>query len=82
MLAAASSCSLRYEHQIKDLEAHLTGDVSNSRTIHNFFQEVLVGLHQSRQHAGAALNATVPHISRNLNDTGVLELLREELPFV
>ncbi|PCH44344.1 hypothetical protein WOLCODRAFT_26704, partial [Wolfiporia cocos MD-104 SS10] len=83
VLAAASSRSLRYEHQIKDLEARLTVDMSNSRAIHNLLQEVLVGLHQSRQRAGAALNATVPHITQNLDDDiGVLDLLREELPLV
>lgn len=36
--------TLQYEQQIKDLEAKLTVDMSNSRAIHNLLQEVLSGI--------------------------------------
>ncbi|PCH43881.1 hypothetical protein WOLCODRAFT_138651 [Wolfiporia cocos MD-104 SS10] len=82
MLAAATSHSLRCEHQIKDLEAHLTVDMSNLCAIHNLLQEVLISLHCRTKRYSVALNATVSHITWNLSDIGALELLREELPFV
>ncbi|KAI0923955.1 hypothetical protein AcW1_006757 [Taiwanofungus camphoratus] len=82
-LASASRRTLRYEHQMKDLEAKLAVDLSNSRAINNLLQEVLSGLHQNQRRADAALTSTVPHISQSLDeDLAILYELEEHLPQV
>ncbi|TFY58966.1 hypothetical protein EVJ58_g6072 [Rhodofomes roseus] len=81
--ASVSRRTLRYEHQIKDLEGKLTVNMSNSRAINNLLQEVLSALHQSQRRADVALNTTVPHIEQSLaEDLDALSYLDEHLPRV
>ncbi|KZT63908.1 hypothetical protein DAEQUDRAFT_699552 [Daedalea quercina L-15889] len=81
--ASISRRTLRYEHQIKDLEGRLTVNMSNSRAISNLLQEVLSGLHQSQRRADVALNTTVPHIEQSLaEDLDALSYLDGHLPRV
>jgi len=82
-LASMSRRTLQYEQQIKDLEAKLTVDMSNSRAIHNLLQEVLSGIQQNQRRADHALDSTVPHIEHSLDeDLAALQELEEHLPQV
>ncbi|KZT09930.1 uncharacterized protein LAESUDRAFT_810261 [Laetiporus sulphureus 93-53] len=82
-LASMSRRTMRYEHQIKDLQSRLTVDMSNSRAIHNLLQEVLAGLQQNQRRTDLALTTTVPHIENSLDDDlATLQELEEHLPHV
>ncbi|KAI0725393.1 hypothetical protein C8Q72DRAFT_606528 [Fomitopsis betulina] len=81
--AAISRRTLRYEHQIKDLDGRLTVNMSNSRAIYNLLQEALSGLQQSQRRADIAIGTTVPYIEHSLaGDLDALSYLDEHLPQV
>ncbi|KAL6298983.1 hypothetical protein BKA93DRAFT_743171 [Sparassis latifolia] len=82
-LATVSRRALQYEHQIQDLEAKLTLDLSNFRAIENLLQEVFAGLQQTQRRADIALSSTVPHISHSLDeDLMALHELDSQLPVI
>ncbi|OCH87386.1 hypothetical protein OBBRIDRAFT_806092 [Obba rivulosa] len=75
--------ALQYERHIKDLEAKLTVDLSNSRAIENLLFEVFTGLQQTQHRADTALAATVPSVQHALeDDLDELRVLQEALPTV
>ncbi|PSR90584.1 hypothetical protein PHLCEN_2v4877 [Hermanssonia centrifuga] len=82
-LAAASKRAIQYEVQMKDLEAKLSEDLSNSRAIDNLLREVVQGLQQTQRRSTAALTSTVPYITHALqDDLMALEELEVQIPEV
>ncbi|CCM01819.1 uncharacterized protein FIBRA_03887 [Fibroporia radiculosa] len=82
-LASMARRASRYEHDIKELEAKLAVDMSNSRAIHNLLQEVLSEIQQNQRRADLALTTSVPHVEHSLDENlSMLEDLERTLPRV
>jgi len=72
---AAVEWGLQHEYQIKELEAKLANDLSNSRAIHNLIVEALANLEGNTQRVSRALTRHIPHIHSELH--GALDRLAE-----
>jgi len=73
----------QYEVHMKDLEAKLAEDLSNSRAMETYLREIIQGLEHTTQRSKAALSSTVPLIKHSLrNDLSALDRLGERLPEV
>ncbi|KAI0334547.1 hypothetical protein GY45DRAFT_1114323 [Cubamyces sp. BRFM 1775] len=82
-LESASRRAALQERQIKDLEAKLALDLSNSRAIENLLQDVVTSIHHTSERARFASRNTVPDIETHLDqDLVVLAELEEQLPEV
>jgi len=66
---AAVEWGLQHEYQIKELEAKLANDLSNSRAIHNLLDEALGSLDGHKQRLDRALSTHIPHIYRELKES-------------
>jgi len=66
---AAVEWGVKHEYQIKELEAKLANDLSNSRAIHSLLVEAMGSLNDNRQRVDRALNTHIPHIYEELKES-------------
>lgn len=66
---AAVEWGLQHECQIKELEAKLANDLSNSRAIHSLLVDALGSLEGNRQRVDRALTTHIPHIFEELRES-------------
>ncbi|KAK7687886.1 hypothetical protein QCA50_009105 [Cerrena zonata] len=79
----ASRRALAYEHQMKDLDARLSSDLSNARAIDTILRELIQGLKNTQRRSSLALTTAVPNTSTSLSeDLRVLNELEDDLPRV
>jgi len=66
---AAVEWGQQHEFQIKELEAKLANDLSNSRAIHNLLVEALASLEGNCQRVNRALSHHIRHINNELKES-------------